>query len=137
MDVVAATLKLARFGASRVPADFLHMALLGLPSLVVAHRHGVELAGQVAFAFSLVAMAGSVFWPIGLVLLPQASRLASQGHSAELYRHVRVVAAYGVGAAVVVTLAGEALAGVGVRLFMGAEFGGAVPVVRVGLLAVP
>jgi O-antigen/teichoic acid export membrane protein len=137
VDVFACARSLARFGVSRVPADFLHMALLGLPSLLVAHRNGVELGGQVAFAFSLVGMAGSAFWPIGLVLLPQASRLAAQGNSAELHRHVRALVVYGITGAVLVALTAEALASVGVRLFMGTGFGGAVPIVRVCLLAVP
>jgi O-antigen/teichoic acid export membrane protein len=38
---------------------------------------------------------------------------------------------------VLVALTAEALASVGVRLFMGTGFGGAVPIVRVCLLAVP
>ncbi len=129
--------RLAGFGVTRLPADFLHMLLLSVPSIVVAHRAGVEAGGQAAFALSLVIMAGSVFAPIGLVLLPHASRLAAAGSRRELRRHVQRLAVGTAAAGVVMTLIGELVAPVAIAAYLGPRFDDAVPIVRLCLLAVP
>lgn len=79
---------LLRYGVPRVPGDFAQMALLGLPAFLVAHQSGVEAAGSVAFGIAILSMIGAAFCPIGLVLLPKASRMIADDARTELRQHV-------------------------------------------------
>jgi O-antigen/teichoic acid export membrane protein len=66
---------LINYGIQRLPADFGMSALLGLPAVITSHLVGVKEAGYVAFSVSLLNMAGAIFAPLGLVMLPKASML--------------------------------------------------------------
>ena len=82
------TAELLRYGLQRLPGDFILIGLLSLPVILVAHRSGIEQAGFVAFAISVLSMIGAFFSPIGLILLPKASSLLASGRKDELRAHV-------------------------------------------------
>jgi len=126
--------ELLRYGVPRVPGDFIQMALLTLPATFVAHLRGVQEAGFVAFGISVLAMIGSMFAPIGLILLPKASRLLTEGALAELRDHVlrivKVTVIVSGATAVAIEIFAEPL----IRLYLGPGFGELAAVVRIVIL---
>jgi O-antigen/teichoic acid export membrane protein len=80
--------ELLRYGVQRVPGDFTLIALFTLPVTVVAHLQGVQQAGYLAFAISVLSMICAVFQPVGLVLLPKATHMLAEGSHRELRAHV-------------------------------------------------
>ena len=67
--------ELLKYGIQRVPGDIGLAAMLTVPVITTAHFSGIEAAGYLAFGISLLNMAGAVFSPISLILLPQSSAL--------------------------------------------------------------
>ncbi len=129
---------LLRYGVPRIPGDFAQMALLGLPTFFVAHKAGVQQAGFVALGISVLSMINAIFAPAGIILLPAASRMISEGARSELRQHVLGVA----GAAAIISgtivLTVLIFAKPIIVLFLGAGFGDAVQFVRIlALGAIP
>jgi O-antigen/teichoic acid export membrane protein len=137
-DLVGRARELAQYGIPRIPGDLALNALLTLPATLTAHWSGMEQAGHVAFSIAVLSMIGSLFSPIGLVLLPSASAAAARGQLVSLRNAVRKLVAV----AGVLTLLGVALLEVIapwlVSWDLGLEFRSAAGVVRlVGLGALP
>jgi O-antigen/teichoic acid export membrane protein len=65
------------YSLQRVPGDFGMAALLSIAAIMCAHIASVKEAGYFAFGVSILTAGGSVFAPIGVVLLPHASRLVA------------------------------------------------------------
>jgi O-antigen/teichoic acid export membrane protein len=78
-ELVSDALAMAQFGASRVVGALLLILLSLAPASYVAATDGIAAGGFVALALSIVGMAGSLFVPLGVTLLPQATRLAAEG----------------------------------------------------------
>jgi O-antigen/teichoic acid export membrane protein len=130
--------ELLAYGVQRVPGEFIQGALLGFPAIFVAHVHGVREAGLVAFGTSMVTVIASLFAPIGLILLPKASRMLGSGDTRRLSAHARkllLLTAFGSTlVAALVWISAEPLT----RFYLGPDFGAAVPVLRLVVLgAVP
>jgi O-antigen/teichoic acid export membrane protein len=127
--------ELLHYGLPRVPGEFALAALFSLPTMLAAHLGGIEQAGFVGLGVSLLAMVGSMFAPLGQIVLPSVSTMAAQGGSAELRRGVwRLwLASVTVAAAMVIVLA--AFARPLIALYVGSSFLPAVPVTRLLLLA--
>ncbi|MCC7303162.1 MAG: hypothetical protein IT233_11015 [Bacteroidia bacterium] len=83
--------ELFSYGIRRVPGDMLLMALLSFPAFLAANSYddSLEIAGQVAFAMSLLNMAGAAFAPVCLILLPQTSRILASSDFPQLKRIFR------------------------------------------------
>jgi len=81
------------YGVQRVPADFGLAALLSLIAIFTAHTAGVEQAGNVAFGVSMLSAAGSLFAPIGIVLLPHSSQMVANLELEKLRYYVRKILA--------------------------------------------
>ena len=130
--------ELLRYGLQRVPGDFILMALLALPVILVAHRMGVQEAGFVAFAVSIISMIGAFFTPVGLILLPKASGLLASGRMQELRIHVmhivRISLVISTVAAGIVAICASLL----IKLYLGAGFEQAAYILRFIILgAIP
>jgi len=69
--------ELMAYGIQRVPGDFGLSGLFSLPATFASHISGITIAGYVAFGTSLLNMIGSLFAPLGLILLPKASQLVA------------------------------------------------------------
>lgn len=127
--------ELLRYGVQRVPGDFVLMALLTLPVTFVAHFSGIQQAGYVAFGISVVNMIGSMFQPLGLILLPKASRMLAGGAHAELRTHVaqivKATALVSIFASIVLEISAAGL----IKLYLGPSFSDAVVILRIMLLA--
>jgi O-antigen/teichoic acid export membrane protein len=127
--------ELLRYGIQRVPGDFFLMALFTLPATIVAHLYGVEQAGFVAFGISIVSMIGGVFAPVGLVLLPKATRMLAEGANRDLRAHLKLIIRITVGgSAAIVFFAWMAMPDA-IRIYLGTGFDQVVPIARVLILA--
>ena len=125
------TKELLGYGLQRVSGDFIHMALFTLPVTFVTHWHGVKEAGFMAFSISFLSMVGSVFTPIGLVLLPKASKMLAEQNHHELNLHIFRIGAITIAAATAFTLFFEFFAAVVIRVYLGQGFEAVVAMVRV------
>lgn len=90
IGIISHAKELLACGWQRTPGDFAHAALLALPAIFVAHLTGVKEAGYVAFGISLLNMVGSVFTPVGLILLPKVSQLIAS-KNLDLVKHYILV----------------------------------------------
>jgi O-antigen/teichoic acid export membrane protein len=79
---------LLTYGVQRLVGDFALTALMTLPVTILVHLRGVEETGFVSFGITVLSLIGSAFAPIGLILLPKASRMFAEGARAELRAHV-------------------------------------------------
>lgn len=129
---------LLRYGIPRMPGDLALIALLGLPTFLVAHQVGVQNAGYVAFSISVLSMIAAVFAPIGLVLLPKASGLIARGANDELKAHLSTVLRLSLIVSGFLTIATEISAGALIRAYLGRDFSEVPTLVRIAMLgAVP
>ncbi len=130
--------ELLRYGAPRVPGEFMLGALGTLPVTAAAHYGGPVLAGQVGLGLSLLTLVGSVFTPLGIIMLPSISGRVATGDVAGLGREVRRLTLACVGLTIVGTITLELLAPWALPLVFGPEFAAAVTPIRVIVLgAVP
>ena len=106
--------ELAHYGGPRMIAALLLMALSLFPASLVAFRSGIEAAGFVALAFSVVGLAGSACSPLGVVLLPLAASMWAKGRRAELLwefrRLEKILLLLGIAAIVVIPVCAPVLA---------------------------
>jgi O-antigen/teichoic acid export membrane protein len=129
---------LLRYGLPRVPGDFALIALLGLPTFLVAHEVGVQDAGYVAFGVSVLGMIAAVFAPVGLVLLPRASVFIARGANETLRSHISAILQLTLIVSAFLTICAEISAGTVLRVYLGSDFSGIAMIVRVVILgAVP
>ncbi len=114
--------ELLMYGIQRVPGDFGMAALISLPSIVTAHLSGVKEAGYVAFSTTILNMTGSVFAPIGLVLLPKASQLIATRDLKKLKKYILKIASF----TLMLTLTGlilfQIFANEIIRIYLGKPF---------------
>jgi O-antigen/teichoic acid export membrane protein len=72
------TRDLVIYGIQRVPGDIGIAAFFSIPAFLTSHIAGIQVAGYVAFGVSMLNMAGAVFGPICLIVLPEAGRIISE-----------------------------------------------------------
>jgi len=77
------------YSAPRVGADFALFGILLLGPIYAAHFSSLEDAGFFAIGQSLVVSAGSIISPLGIILLPKISQLASRQGAESLAGDVR------------------------------------------------
>jgi len=100
---------LLAYSVPRMAAALLLIALTLLPASMAATYSGLETAGLVALALSVVGIAATASAPIQVVLLPTASTMWSEGRQKQLLAGLRkleiVVTVLGVAAIVLMPLA--------------------------------
>ena len=129
-----ASRQLIAYGAPRVLGDLALGGLFGLPVTIAVHLRGVEFAGFVGLGMSLLSMIGSLYAPLGHIVLPAAAMLAVKGRFDSLRRDAFRAAAYAVGLTVPIVVALLILAPWILRIYLGVDFEAAVPVVRMIIL---
>ncbi|HET8623227.1 MAG TPA: lipopolysaccharide biosynthesis protein [Gemmatimonadales bacterium] len=133
-----AALTLLRYGAPRVPGEFALGALSTVPVTVVTHTSGIVAAGFVGLGVSLTSMVGSLFAPLGQIVLPAVSAHAVGPERTRLQGDAFRVTALCVALAAAGVVGLELTVGWAIPLFLGSEYAAAVPVIRLMLLgAVP
>ena len=133
-NLLPSTKEMLRYGIPRVPGDFILMALFALPGIFVAHISGVKEAGYVAFAISALSMVGSLFSPLGIVLLPKASRMVGEGSLQSLKKNIVKIVKVCIGLAALVTVICEIFARSLIVAYLGAEFHEMAGILRIVML---
>ncbi|MEV4279147.1 lipopolysaccharide biosynthesis protein [Actinoplanes xinjiangensis] len=128
---------LISYGVRRMPGEFALPALYTFPTFAVAVlMPGSAEAGYVGFTTSAVTLICSVFAMLTPVLMPRLSRLFHRAGEDGAVRQLLTVLPLMAGAlAAIPTGLILLFAPVMVRGFLGPEFAGAVPVLRLGVLA--
>ena len=98
---------LLRYGVQRLVGDFALTALMTLPVTILVHLRGVEETGFVSFGITVLSLIGSAFSPVGLILLPKASRMFAEGARADLRAHVAGIMKATVVLALIMNLVGS------------------------------
>jgi O-antigen/teichoic acid export membrane protein len=128
--------QLARYGLQRVPGDLALLGLFALPTTITAHARGVREAGLVAFATLALSIVSAAVNPLGLILLPKASRMFAGGDFSSLRQHVLHL----VSLTVVVTGAVAAALGIFasplVKAYLGPEFLAAADLIRLASVGI-
>jgi O-antigen/teichoic acid export membrane protein len=114
--------ELLAFGVQRLVGDFALTALMTLPVTILVHLRGVKETGFVSFGITVLTLIGSAFSPIGLILLPKASRMFADGARAELRTHVVRILKVTVVAALGMNLVLAILAGPLIEIYLGPGF---------------
>lgn len=127
--------ELLNYGLQRVPGDFILLALLALPAIFTAHLGGIGKAGDVAFGTSIANMIASMFTPIGVILLPKASRSAGSGLLGELRAEIRLIALVAVIVPTLIIAALEIYAPPLIRFYLGSGFESSAAIVRLVVIA--
>ena len=127
--------ELLRYGIPRVPGEVALGALFTLPVIFAAHLSGTVEAGRISLGLSLVQLTGALFAPLGPVLLPTISAQVALAQMAAVRHTVTRMAVGGVLLAAGAVSVLELLCGWLFRVFFGAEYVAAVPLVRLILVA--
>lgn len=127
--------ELIYYGLQRLPADFGMAALLTLPVTFTAHLSGVIEAGYVAFSISLLSMVGSIFSPIGLILLPKASAIVASKDFQRLNNYITSLIKITLGVTVVGLVIFEIFADKIIALYLGENLSGLVLTARLIMIS--
>jgi len=130
--------ELVIYGCQRMVGACALIALFTLPAFVVAHLDSVQQAGYVAFSTSLMTMIGALFAPIGLVMVPNASRMINENAIEKLYQSSVLILVWSVITSAIIVVILEVLIHEIIIQFLGSDFFGAIYTVRIVLAgAVP
>jgi O-antigen/teichoic acid export membrane protein len=122
--------ELVAYSLQRLPGDFGLSALIALPATFAAHSAGLKEGGAVAFGYSLLSMVGTAFAPLGLILLPQASRMIASGDLHLVKAYSKKILAFTISFTAFGVLVFEIFNKVIIRLYLGAEFIDVAAVIR-------
>jgi len=137
MDILPYAKELLIYGIQRVPGDFGLAALLSVVAIFTAHTGGgVEQAGYVAFGVSILSAAGSLFAPIGIVLLPQASQMIVKLEMAKLRYYVGKILVVSITLTCIGVIFFLIFAEKVIELYLGNTFLGACPAAKLIALGV-
>jgi len=134
-NIVLYSKELLRYSIPRVPGDFGWAALLSLVAFFTAHSSGVIEAGNVAFGISLLVAGGSLLSPIGIVLLPHASRMVARLQIPELRVFVKRILFMSVLLAVFGVIILEIFGNRIIELYLGHNFVGMTFVLKILIIA--
>lgn len=130
--------ELLRYGAPRVPGEFMLGALNALPVMAAAYYGGPVEAGRIGLGLSLLSLLSSLFAPLGQVMLPAISGRVAAGDTDGLARGIWLLTAACAALTALGVLALEALAPWLLPAVFGTAFAAAVLPVRIIILgAVP
>jgi len=136
--VRAAAGELLRYGGPRIPGEFALGALFALPVILAAHYDGVAAAGFVGLGVSVLTMIGSLFAPLGQIVLPAVSALSVGQRAPRLAKDTWRLTGLCVGIAGALALGVEVGAPFFIPRLFGPEFVEALPIIRIlSIAAVP
>lgn len=125
------------YGIQRVPGDLVLAGFLALPAYFTAHLvdDHLKTAGYVAFAMSLLNMAGAAFGPICLILLPKASQVILNEDFHLLKQYVRRITIWTLGLTIIGILFVELFTNQLIALYLGESFSDLVLCIRIVILS--
>lgn len=122
------------YGIQRLPGDFGINLLLSLPAIITVHIGGIEVAGYMAFAVSVLNMVGSIFAPIGLILLPSASKMLMENKISLLKSHAIKIIKVSLGITITGLAIFEVFAPQIINLYLGLNYPDLIMIARIVLL---
>jgi len=126
------------YGIGRVPGDLGLLGFFSLPAILTAHFSGIEQAGLVAFAISILTLMGSVFYPLGLIMLPEVSNQLARNDLISVQANLKKLLKISLGLTVLMVLFLELFAPLIIKIYLGEEFLEAAYIMRLVLIgAVP
>lgn len=128
--------EILNYGVRRMVGDIVFMAFLVMPQTLAAHFVGFEQAGLIGFSVSTLTLIMSLFAPISIVLLPQASQHAARGEMAAMRRTFALVFVVAISIGIALALSMVVTSPLVVPAYLGTGFRGAVPFVQLIMLAV-
>ncbi len=130
--------QLLGYGIGRVAGDLGSLGFFSLPAILTAHFSGIEQAGLVAFAISILSLIGSIFNPLGLLLLPVASNQMAKRDLGLLKLNLNKLLKISLALTVPIVLFLEFFAPDIIKIYLGKEFLEAANIMRLVLIgAVP
>jgi O-antigen/teichoic acid export membrane protein len=127
--------RLLDYGGRRVPGEIAQLALFALVPVLAAHVAGLREVAFLGAALQVVNLLAVALNPLGVVLLPSvAQRWASD--PSRTARQIAQLAAMSVHVGLFASVQVFVFAGVAIEAWLGSNFAGAGPLVRVALLAV-
>jgi O-antigen/teichoic acid export membrane protein len=123
--------KLFKYGVMRFPTDIGYNFMMILPVTFVAHMEGVQKAGLVALGLTFLSLTEAVFAPIGLVMLPVASKMVAQKEFSSLSKRISKVIKVSFVSGILFSLMLFILAGQIILIYLGSNFLEVVKVIRV------
>ena len=127
--------RLLDYGGRRVPGEIAQLALFALVPVLAAHVAGLREVAFLGAALQVVNLLALTLNPLGVVLLPSvAQRWASD--PARTARQIAQLAAMALHVGLFATVQVFVFAGIALEAWLGPNFAGAGPLVRVALIAV-
>lgn len=135
-SVLRHCLELVKYGAPRLVGSTALLLLFALPAIHATRQASLQLAGVLALGVTVLGTLGSAVGPVGTILLPRASRYASEGRLSALKPEVRrwlwlSCLGGGVATAALFTLADFVLS-----FFVPGEFSPYLPAFRIMMLGI-
>lgn len=125
---------LLRYGLPRLPGDLAFGALLTLPVYFVARTHGLSASGEIGFGTTLLNLAGAVFAPLSVIILPAAAAQLAQGDHARLSGSISNLMRYTLLTSAAMVILFESAAGPILHLYLGENYAQYVPMGRLVFL---
>ncbi|MCP4291932.1 MAG: lipopolysaccharide biosynthesis protein [bacterium] len=122
--------ELLSYGLPRVPGDFALGGLIAIPSLLAAHMFDLKTAGYVAFASTMLNLAGTSVAPLSTALLPEAAKLIRNGQKGLLKREIKRLTLVAAIISVIGVIVAEIWMPTIIKLYLGPEFSEVVPILR-------
>ena len=119
--------ELVAYGLPRVAGEFSLFGLFTLPTIIVAHRSGIEAAGFFSLGLSFLQLIGSLYSGLGILLLPAVGALVGQKEWGRIERVVGVALGLASLVALAMVAVLESSIDFAIPRFLGAPF---VPAIR-------
>jgi len=111
--------RMVRFGTLRLPGDVVFASLLSLPVFLVNHVEGISTGASLAFAITLVNVAGAAYSPLSLILLPSVASMLARKQWEGLRQQIIRVSGFVLGSGVVMVVLFELVATPLLRAYLG------------------
>lgn len=127
--------ELLRYSLPRVPASFTLGGLFCLGPIFAAHFSSIQEVGYLSTSQNLIMAIGAVVAPLGVVLLPKTSSLISRGKDGLIKENLRFLMAAILQCSIFVCVQSLIFIDKIVGYWLGSEFSGAVPLMRIVLIS--
>jgi O-antigen/teichoic acid export membrane protein len=111
--------RMIRFGTLRLPGDMVFASLLSLPVFLVNHVEGISTGASIAFAITLINVAGAAYSPLSLILLPSVASMLARRQWKDLRQQIIRVSGFVLGSGVVMVVLFELVATPLLRAYLG------------------
>jgi O-antigen/teichoic acid export membrane protein len=135
-DLVQPTRDLLNYGIPRIPGSFYSAALLGYGPFLVSKLGTFEEAGYLSASLSILSIIQTPILAFGTVILPRISRMSQNGDQESIATITEAITEMVFQLGTFVTCCSMIWTPEIVMLLLGPEYGNAIPLMRIVLLAI-